>query len=191
MIWNTIKANLFWVLLLVGSILLPGCGEGGTTLMEYVRFRHAQITLPETMLKIEDGKIDSVHLGRLTRPVLVRYYGTEDCTDCAFSHMRDNLKNLSLSKKVGSFDFIVIMAPPEVARESVIDRAVKMSLPLSVLIDDTYCLERQKAFPSSSLLHIFLLDVNGRPVFIGSPLRDKRNLIKFTNKIESLQVNNP
>ena len=178
------------ILLLFSAILfLSGCGEQGNTLREYIRFSHTRISLPKKMIRVVNGQVDSINNYSPSRPVLVRYYGSKECTDCAFSHMRDNLKQLFLSKQEETFDFIVVMAPPEDVREKVIARAKEMSLPLTIMVDDSYYLEAQNGFPSSPSLHSFLLDLGGRPVFIGSPYRNNKTLSKFHRRLDALHTN--
>lgn len=183
--------RLVSAILFGGLMFFCGCGERGNTVLEYARFRHSRVSLPENVLKIEKGKVDSLSNFQPSRPTMVHYYGSKECTDCAFSHMRDYLKYVDYSKKNGSFDFYVIMAPPAELRDSVVGRAAKMSLPLTILIDDSYSLEKQKSFPSSASFHTFLLDVDGRPVFIGSPFRNKSTLEKFSKKLGALHSNIP
>ena len=174
---------------LCALLFLSGCGEQGNTLREYVNFCQTRVSLPEQMIKIVNGRVDSINNYSPSLPVLVRYYGSKECTDCAFSHMRDNLKQLYLSKQEKTFDFIVIMAPPEDVREEVIARAVEMSLPLTIMVDDSYYLESQRGFPSSPSLHSFLLNLRGRPVFIGSPFRNSKTLTKFHRRLDALHTN--
>ena len=183
--------RLVSAILFGGLMLFCGCREQGNAVLESARFRHSRVALPENVLKIEKGKVDSMFHFQPLRPVMVHYYGSKECTDCAFSPMRDYLKYLDFSKKNGGFDFYVIMAPPVELRDSVVDRAAKMSLPLTILIDDSYFLEKQESFPSSASFHTFLLDVDGRPAFIGSPFRNKSTLKKFSKRLDALHSNIP
>lgn len=171
------------LLLLAGLLALTGCGEPSPAMKEYKQFLQSHVTLPERMIRIGEGVREDVLYKRSGRPLLVNYYGPEECSSCAVSHLRDNIKYLNMARRDGDFDFIVIMAPPEEEREMVIERTLAMSLPLSVYIDDSYYLESLGVIPANAALHSFLLDAGGRPVFVGSPLWNESAKARFQAEI--------
>ncbi len=170
-------------LLLVGLLFVFSCGERNTAMKEYKQFQQSRITLPERMIRIGQGIREDVVYKRSGRPLLVNYYGPEECSSCAVSHLHDNIKFLNMSQRDGNFDFIVIMAPPEEEREMVIEQTLAMSLPLSVYIDDAYYMESLGVIPADAALHSFLLDADGKPVFVGSPLWNESAKERFQAKI--------
>lgn len=171
------------LLLLAALLALPGCGEQTPAMKEYKQFLRSRVTLPERMTRIGQGVREDVSYKRSGRPLLVNYYGPEECSSCAVSHMRDNIKFLNMSRRDGDFDFIVIMAPPEEERERVIEQALAMSLSLDIYMDDAYHLESLGVIPSDAALHSFLLDADGKPVFVGSPLWNEASKARFQAEI--------
>lgn len=171
------------LLLLAALLAMPGCGEQTPAMKEYKQFLQSRVLLPERMTRIRQGVQEDVLYKRSGRPLLVNYYGPEECSSCAISHLRDNIKFLNMSQRNGDFDFIVIMAPPEEDREMVIERTLAMSLPLSVYIDDSYYLDSLGVIPANAALHSFLLDAGGRPVFVGSPLWNESAKARFQAEI--------
>lgn len=171
------------LLLLAGLLALISCGERNSAMKEYKQFVQSHITLPERMIRIGQGTREDVVYKRSGRPLLVNYYGPEECSSCAVSHLRDNIKFLNMSQRDGNFDFIVIMAPPKEDREMVIERTLAMSLPLSVYIDDAYYMESLGVIPANASFHSFLLDAGGKPVFVGSPLWNESAKVRFQAEI--------
>lgn len=177
------KITRVFLLLLVGLLALPGCGERTPEMKEYKQFLQSRVTLPERMTRIVQGVREEVLYKRSGRPLLVNYYGPEECSSCAVNHMRDNIKFLNMSQRDGNFDFIVVMAPPEEDREIVIERVQAMSSPLNIYIDNAYHLESLGVIPANAALHSFLLDADGKPVFVGSPLWNESARARFQAEI--------
>ncbi|MBQ3812052.1 MAG: hypothetical protein II841_00630 [Bacteroidales bacterium] len=135
------------------------------------------------MVKIENGIIDEVSYKRSGHPLLVRYYAPEECSDCALNHMNDNFKYHSMSQREGLFDFIVVMAPPEKDRTRVIEKAMAMNNPLAIYIDSSYYLKNKGVIPSFPGFHLFLLDADGTPVFVGNPLQNESTKSRFNRRL--------
>ena len=170
-------------LFLIGLQLLTGCGTRGSIRKEYVRFMHSRITFPEELIKIEDGVQERVHYERSGRPLLIHYYGPDECSSCAVSHMQNDIKYLTMAQREGKFDFIVVMAPPEEDRDMVIRKAQEMALPLSIYIDDTYHFQSLEVIPPYPIMHYFLLGEKGSPIFIGPPFYDEKTRAQFLRRL--------
>ena len=170
-------------LFLIGLQLLAGCGTRGSIRKEYVRFMHSRITFPEELIKIEDGVQERVHYERSERPLLIHYYGPDECTSCAVGHLQNDIKYLTMAQRERTFDFIVVMAPPEEDREMVIRKAQEMALPLSIYIDDTHHFQSLEVIPPYPIMHYFLLGEKGSPIFIGPPFYDEKTRAQFQRRL--------
>ena len=180
------RTKLSLLCLFTGLLLFVGCGERWSAKKEYAQFKRACITFPETMTKIENGNLEEVRFERSARPILVKYYGPEECSTCAVAHMQDNIKFMTLAQREGGFDFIVILAPPAEERALVVEKARLMSLPLTIYIDDSYHFEHLGVIPQNTAMHFFLLDMKGKPVFVGSPLSDESKRSIFQTMIRRM-----
>lgn len=164
--------------------LSSSCGQDWYSVKEVMRFMGAQVTLPQQLLKIEDGLVSdyycSFHL-----PILVHYYGPEECRECVLSNVGKNIDLYEWSVSSHSFELMVILAPSKEYQQDIIDRLCHLELGFPIFIDASHEIATQNIVPSDSRLHTFLLDYAGRPVCIGNPLSSKKTNAKFKKIIYS------
>ena len=171
---------MLWLTML---LMLVGCNGRLALMKDAFRFYSSEVSFPEKMLRIENGDTATVSMSKLNKPLLIHYYGPEDCSDCALNHMRDNIRLARYSKENGFFDFIVIIAPPLEERIDIIEKATEMSLPLCLYVDSMHFFPSEGVIPSNSSLHTFLIDTKNTPIFVGSPLANEATKNRFEKRL--------
>lgn len=147
---------------------------------EVMRFYQCSIELPESMLVINDGLLKQEELPKDEIHVLIRYYGPDECNECALNHMVENYSLASLAEREnGAFRLMIIMAPADEDREIVIRQALDMSLPARIYVDDSYHFESLGVIPGFRGTRTFLLNIKGTPVFVGDPTKSASSLKRF------------
>jgi hypothetical protein len=177
---------LLWLAML---LMLVGCNGKLSLIKDSFRFYNSEVSFPDQMLLIENGDTSTVAMPKIDKPMLVRFYGSYECSDCALNHMRDNVRLEKYSKKNGLFDFIVILAPPTEESESIINKAIGMSLPLRIYVDSSHYYESEGIIPKSEATHTFMIDTHYTPFYLGNPLRstkDKEHFEKYLTKYLTL-----
>ena len=155
-------------------LMLVGCNGKLSLIKDSIRFYNSTVSFPERMLRIENGDTATVSIPKFTKPLLIRYYGPEECSDCALNHMRDNIKLDKYAKDKGYFDFIIVLAPPTEEIDYIIEETVKMRLPVCIYIDTPFYFQSEGNNLLNGAFDLFMIDALGRPVFIGNPLQNRK-----------------
>jgi hypothetical protein len=173
--------HLLWLAML---LMLVGCNGRLSLIKDAIRFYNSTVSFPDKMLCIENGDTATVAIQLLSKPLFVDYYSPDECSDCALNTMREKLRMANYSKDNGLFDYMVILAPPEHERESVVEKAMDMTLPLCIYIDVSLFFELENVIPSNPVLHSFLLDANHTPIYSGNPLHDYKHRVEFEERLK-------
>lgn len=178
------KTAIYSLILIVlcGGFVIYSCKEYALAFWEAWCFYNTKVTLPDTMIAIEEGKLKHVHLPKQGTSILIRYYGPDDCKECAVNHMKDNEEILELSNKTGLFEFVIIMAPQVNEQREIMEKVISLNTSLCVFFDTSFYLESLDVIPTHPEMHTFLLSKEMKPVFIGNPLQNKTSLERF-NKL--------
>jgi len=150
-------------------------------------FYRTEVILPDAMVAVKNGKVTHVPLpGTGTDcPVLVRYYGPDDCNECALSHMRENEELARWAAADKSFYLLIVMAPKDEDRNGTIERVKDMRSSLTVYFDESYYFESQKVIPQSDKMHTFLLGDDRKPKYIGNPLKNESSKKRFMKSLNN------
>lgn len=184
---NNMKRSIiiFSISILCVGLSLVGCGGRIAAITDAMKFLNSTIRFPESMIAVEDGKLTTAKFP-VNTPVLVKYYGPEDCAECSLSHVKDNVALAALSKKGNPFELVIIMAPPDEYRGTVIEKLSIMKSPLCIFIDSNYYFESLGVIPKHEKLHTFLLNKEGKPVFLGDPSKDHKSMAQFESELNDL-----
>ena len=176
--------TLIAALVIVGAIV-TGCDGAYSSVVQAMRFYRSEVVLPDAMIAVRDGKLTHVPLPGTDRPVLVRYYGPDDCNECALSHMRENEELARWAEADKSFYLLIVMAPKDEDRMGTIERVMDMRSSLTVYFDESYFFESQKVIPSSDKMHTFLLGDDRKPKYIGNPLKNESSKKRFMKSLNN------
>ena len=140
--------------------------------------------LPKIMMKIQDG--EAVYEKTPSDTALyVVWYSRDDCTECAVKHLEERFGYLwRLQSKVGNFHPMIIMSPLEENQEQIVELIKAYAFPWPVYLDlNNECAE---ALPANPKFHYFLMNGEGKPVWLGSPIKDGLIDENFLKKTECL-----
>ena len=165
------------------GLALTGCKGRVRDMIDVVRFCRSQVILPEEMMAIENGSLRLMSFPPKGTPILLRYYGPDDCNECAISHMRDNIALVNFAHKESGFEVVVIMSPTDQERETIMAKLCELKLPITIFIDSSFYCESLGVIPNNSNLHSFLLNKEGTPIFFGNPLKSDDLLKSFRKAI--------
>lgn len=170
----SMRLNLSILLLIILSVFIVGCkGKKQQIRDTLLKFETTTIELPEKALVIKDGLLSVSFIPSDSLLQYVLYYGPEDCSECAISHLMEKSAIFDLADEMGTFVPIIVFSPvPEKAEElrnSLIQRA--HTFPVYI---DTEGILQEQGIPEDRLFRSFLLGKQGKPVFVGYPLANQK-----------------
>lgn len=123
-----LKNALLTILLAVIVAAIVGCNDKRVAVRKaLLEFESGNIVFPEKLLKVEGVALSFDTLPSATLLRYVLYYGPEDCSECAISHLMEKSAIFDMADEMGSFVPIIVFSPvPEKAEElrnSLIQRA--------------------------------------------------------------------
>ena len=149
------------------------------------RFFEGRYSLPDILFQVDDEGGRYVRTST-ERPVFLVWFSREDCSECAVSHLEEKFYYLKrLADQTGLFDVLFVMSPKdgEIDHISEMISAYEFSWP--VYLDPSN--ECEILLPEDSRFHMFLMDTSGKPVWLGSPLKDGTINDQFYAAINSLK----
>lgn len=177
------------ILIFICFICFVGCGN--RDLRNQMRaFMSREIVLPSVMSEICSGKIRGVDNMVIDVPTLIMFYGKEECSLCAISHLYDDLSGFQKINDVMGCKVIILFSLTTVEEVLDVPSHIKdLNFPFPVYIDEFGEFYRQnKDFPSDRRFHSFLVDADGHPVFIGNPLSSEKLWEIFENTLSKIII---
>lgn len=180
------RRMLKFILMMCCAALLCGCSN--MKLRRQMKdFMAHKIVLPQELMEICDGRTRPVCVF-VDSPMLILFYGKNECSLCAINHLADDLDEIKMVEKSGQCKVLILFSLtteddqieiPEQVRES------KFSFPIYLdLYGDFYRYNAE--FPNDERFHSFLVGTDGYPVFIGNPLKDSRLRKVFNETLENI-----
>lgn len=156
-----------------------------STSVKIHNFEKSEITMPTSMIAIENGKIFDADYS-VTRPTFVVHFPPEDCIDCQIAHLADYYPLLALAEKY-SFEVLLIVSPSEEDNLRIISSIIggKFLFPVVIDMGDSFS-RLNPDIPSDPRFNHFLIDRNKHPVFVGNPLINTKVYKQFIKKLKSL-----
>lgn len=175
----------YLVSFLLVCVSFSGCGDYSLR-KDMKEFMKREIQFPTELLKYTDGLVSD---GTITfnRPALVLLYGKDVCAGCAINQLFDCCTGLKHIERTEKCRIVILFSPAEDNVLEVQEELKKAKLPLTVYVDqygDFYRLN--KNFPSATIFHSFLLDIDKHPVFIGNPLDNDTLMNVFKRVLENI-----
>ena len=175
------------ILMLVAFVLFGSCKE--STRSEINELLSVPIHLTVESFERIDGKIQ-------TRPFVIRDYkfivfaDSSECMSCSIEKLD---KWNSFSDSIVSnynISFMYVLSPVQNEYDRVRNNIQHKRLSFPVFLDKNNMFSKNnKAIPSSSLYHVFIIDKNGKIVYFGDPRsNEKLNGILFKS-IENIRNN--
>ena len=163
------------------GVVFAGCGNRELRKQVSLFMAH-KITLPSELLEVKCGSISPVTIA-VDKPMLIFFYGNEECSSCAVIHLKDDLSGFVDIEQSGKCKVVILFSPSEDDLMDVREQIRELKFPFPVYVDlygDFYRIN--KDFPSDRRFHSFLLGTDAHPVFVGNPLHNNE-LSKIFDKI--------
>lgn len=162
-------------LLLMGSALLISCGERAGIRKQLTEFRQTQVVIPNDMEVCNGGTIDMADIAGLAPMKMIVYYDSTECSACRIVHLLDLEPLYDMARGDGRFDVLTVFSPKQEELEEVRVQLIVQNVPFPVYVDTFGSFARRNgAIPKETLFHNFMIDGEGRPVFVGNPANSGR-----------------
>lgn len=114
---------------------------------------------------------------------MVVYVDSTECSSCALSKLRFwNPLIAEAKKKQLDIDYVFILAPKKENMEDVNVELEITDLQSSIYVDTAFVFKmNNKDFPKENKYHSFLLNADGKVIFIGSPIANKKVMGIYKN----------
>ena len=117
---------------------------------------------------------------------MVVYVDSTECSSCALSKLRFwNPLIAEAKKKQLDIDYVFILAPKKEDMEDVNVELEITDLQSSIYVDTAFVFKmNNKDFPKENKYHSFLLNTDGKVIFIGSPITNKKLMDIYKNIVK-------
>lgn len=88
------------------GVVFAGCGNRELRKQVSLFMAH-KITLPSELLEVKCGSISPVTIA-VDKPMLIFFYGNEECSSCAVSHLKDDLSGFVDIEQSGKCKVVIL-----------------------------------------------------------------------------------
>ena len=89
------------------GVVFAGCGNRELRKQVSLFMAH-KITLPSELLEVKCGSISPVTIA-VDKPMLIFFYGNEECSSCAVSHLKDDLSGFVDIEQSGKCKVVILL----------------------------------------------------------------------------------
>ncbi len=132
-------------------------------------FQKTPVVIPNGLYRVHDrNQTTYEHPGG--KPLMVFYYDSLSCSSCQINHLSDLRDLYELSDSSGSFEVMTIFAPRMEEFDGVFEELMirDFEYPLYLDLDGIFS-KSNPNIPADTRFHSFLLDPEGKPIFVGNP----------------------
>ena len=180
MIHITVKPFLIATLLFS---ILTGCANHLRE--EYNSFVNSRILLPDELCLIANGEVIE-HDSFDEKPKLIIYIDSTECSVCKAKSVKAFDKLFDMSDSTGLFETMVILSPNKSSTNSIVEDLLFTDLSYPIYVDISQSFARNNSIPEDKRMHIFLIDKNHTPVFVGDPLLSDQLMSLFKESIDKI-----
>ena len=157
-------------LLLLGTALLISCGERAGIRKQLTEFRQTRVVIPDDMEVCNGGTVGMADIAGLAPMKMIVYYDSTECSACRIVHLPDLETLYDKAREDGRIDVLTVFSPKQEELEEVRVQLMVQDVPFPVYVDTFGSFARQNGtIPKEALFHSFMIDGEGRPVFVGNP----------------------
>jgi len=169
--------------------VIASCGQRHRVKGEYEDFVGSAISLPDSLSLVLYGDITELP-AKLSRPTLIIYYDSTECTSCAIGHLVEYTKLFEYAKINPGIDVMVLFSPASGKVGELLIDAFASEMDYKIYVDTHGDFPRlNPQIPRDSRFHTFLVGEDGVPVFIGNPVGSDEMWNLFLQYAESLSNN--
>lgn len=168
--------------------IVAGCSQQSLR-RDMKKFMSMQIGFPSELIMLNDGRMSSGKIDK-DKPVMVFFYGKDECSSCAINHLNDDLSGFADIEQSGKCKVVILFSPSEDDVLEVQEQIRELKFPFPIYVDmygDFYRINED--FPSDRRFHSFLIGKDAHPVFIGNPLHGEKLSIVFDKVLNKINVN--
>lgn len=182
------RYRLLFAFLLVLCVCISCTTRRQRVEQEYLEFSSTRISLPDELLCVQEGFIKKTPLGDAPYK-FVYYIDSTECSSCSIAHLSAFNKLVDLSESNDSLDLVIIFSPMLKNSTTLAEDLNIYEYDFPVYIDDkgAFC-GSNRHIPSNRLFHQFLINKDGLPVFVGSPLTSSEMSQLFYETLKTLNI---
>ena len=170
-------------------ILLTSCKEYWLS-RELERFMGQAIAIPENLTVISDRNIISLSDFEKETNALVILYDSLECSSCQIGHLYDYLWSYEKLDSIQGCQLMTIFSPRQEEYDEVVKQLMILNFPYPIYVDMSGSFRKiNKCIPDDRSFHSFLIDKNGKPVFVGNPMSGPRMMELFMEAVSNLEAN--
>ena len=152
-------------------------------------FMDKTIVMPDSLLVVKGGDIAMKESNKLTHPTLIVYIDENSCTFCKISHLIDYIPLFEMSKENQKFDIMIIFSPKEADYNRTKNDLILSGFEYPVFLDSKgeFIRLNDNLIPKDSRFHVFLLNTEYRPVYVGDPTQSGKLWKIFLQTLENIK----
>ena len=171
------------------SIFHSSCSEKVKIRRMMQDFIESEIHIPNDLECIFNRELTTINKDELKSNKLIIYYDSLDCSSCRISHLMDIYPLYDMSDTC-DFSVVTIFSPKKENLEEVKFQLSIANHPEHIYIDSFNTFRKiNQHIPTDQRFHSFLVDSNGKPIFVGNPLSNMRLAEIFHDIIQSEATN--
>lgn len=177
----------FVIFVVLTIIVISSCSESLKLKKTMSKFVLSHIQIPNDLQCIHKNEISAIAEDLLMPFKMIVYYDSLDCSSCRISHFMD-LYPLYKMADTSNFSIITIFSPKKEDLEEVKIQISMANYPERIYLDTNgnFC-KLNESIPNDQRFHSFMLNDEGRPIFVGNPLYNSDLMDIF---IKILQTHN-
>lgn len=138
------------------------------------------IVLPEKVLCVYNNETYPMPDSLRSRPKLIVYIDSTECSTCQISHFWEYQDVFDLSSQTGLFDVMILMWDTNFESIPIERYLCDQNLAIPVYVDKSRrFLSDNPVIPDDARMHCLLVDGTGRPKFVGNPCASGHMLSAF------------
>jgi len=171
------------------SVLMTSCGEYGVS--RHLRdFMDSTISIPNDIQVVSERHVHQVAASIIAGSKLVILYDSLECSSCQIGHLYDYLWSYEKLDSIQSCQLMTIFSPRQEEYDEVVRQLMVLNFPYPIYVDMSGSFRKiNKCIPDDKRFHSFLLDKNGKPVFVGNPMSGPRMMELFMEAVSNLEAN--
>ena len=159
------------------TLLLCSCGkrQENRRIRETLRnFENSTIIFPEQMKEFQHGAERMTTIPGGYRFVV--YFAPGECSSCALNHM-DLSQVLALGEELGFTSIAIISPDPKDLDRVRADLMFRLSA-IPLYFDEDFCFrQKNTSIPKDPRFHFFLVNPQGKPIYVGNPSTPERRAL--------------
>lgn len=181
------KSLIVALLNLLMIFAISSCSEHARISRELAEFQDQTIVLPSAFHKVESGQV--VLSKTITDvPIMILYNDSLSCSLCQIHQLYNKIPIYDLADSLGTFTVMTILSPTQDEYLDVITELKERDFDFPVYIDQSGDFRRINAgIPKDNRFHCFLIDRDGKPIFVGNPISNDLLWNLFCKTLNNLE----